>query len=247
LSRKLIALNLVLIALVVALVWVLRARRLEARTHERAILAQAARTRAVLPPPPAPAPRPVAPAEYIEVAQKTLFSKDRNPNVILEVPPRKPDPPMPPLPQYHGQMAMFGDPVVFLSSSDSAGAQKSYRAGEKIGPFEIVSFDREKITLTWESKTVERKLSELAPKEAPPQPLAGAPAATSASRPAATSLAPAVKAIGAAESALGTDMGGGFHGCVAGDNSPNGTVKDGYKKVMTQTPFGMSCHWEQVK
>jgi hypothetical protein len=245
LNRKLILLNLVLIALAVTLVWVLRARRMEVRAHERAVLAQAAKVRPVLPPPPAIAPKPVMPAEYIEVAQKMLFSKDRNPNVIVEVPPRKPDPPMPPLPQYHGQMAMFGDPVIFMSTADASGSQKSYRAGDKIGPFEIVSFDREKITLTWETKTVERKLSELAPKEAPREALVAAPAA--APRAAATSLAPTVKAIGAAEPTLGADMGGGFHGCVTGDTSPNGTVKDGYKKIMTLTPFGASCHWEQVK
>ena len=145
---------------------------------------------------------------------------------------------MPPLPQYHGQMAMFGDPVLFMSAADASGTQKSYRAGDKIGPFEIVSFDREKITLAWEGKTVERKLSELAPKEAPREALTAAPAPSSVARPAATSLAPPVKAIGAEESSLGADMGGGFHGCVTGDTSPNGTVKDGYKKVMTQTPFG---------
>ncbi len=244
-NRKLIALNLVLIALAVTLVWVLRARRMEVRSHEKAVLAQAARVRPVLPPPATAAPRPVMAAEYIEVAQKTLFSKDRNPTVVVEVPPRKPDPPMPPLPQYHGQMAMFGDPVVFLSTPEAAATQKSYRAGDKVGPFQIVSFDQEKITLTWESKTIERKLSELAPKEAPREVIVAAPPA--AARPAATSLAPAVKAIGAAESALGADMGGGFHGCVTGDPTPNGTIKDGYKKVMTQTPFGASCHWEQVK
>jgi hypothetical protein len=246
LNRKLILLNLVLIALAVTLVWVLRARRMEVRAHERAVLAQAARVRPVLPPAPPPALKPVMPAEYIEVAQKTLFSKDRNPNVIVEVPPPKPDPPLPPLPQYHGQMAMFGDPVVFLST-DAAGNQKSYRVGDKVGPFKIVSFDREKITLAWESKTVERRLSELAPKEAPREILVAAPSAPAAPRPAATSLSPAVKAIGAAESTLGADMGGGFHGCVTGDTSPNGTIKDGFKKVMTQTPFGASCHWEQVK
>ena len=244
-NRKLILLNLVLIALAASLVWMMRARRAEARAHEHAVLAQAVRPKAVLPPVPVQPPRAVMPAEYIEVAQKTLFSKDRNPTVVIEPPPRKPDPPMPPLPQYHGQIAMFGDPVVLLSAAEPNAIQKSYRAGEKIGPFEIVSWDREKITFTWETKTVERKLSELAPKEAPPQ--APAAAAAAASRPASVSLAPAVKSIGAEESSLGTDMGGGFHGCVAGDNSPNGTLKDGYKKVLTQTPFGASCHWEQVK
>jgi hypothetical protein len=243
LNRKLILLNLVLIALAGLLFWRLRTRRIELRAHERAMFAQKAHAAPVLPPPAATPPKPVTPAEYIEVAQKTLFTKDRNPTVIIEVPPKKPDPPIPPLPSYHGQMAI-GEPVVFLSADSSAG-QKSYHAGETVGKFKVVSFDRENITLAWEGKTIERKLADLAPKEPVPQP-SSASAAPAAARPAATPLAP-VRNLTAGESPLGTDMGGGFHGCVAGDNSPNGTVKDGYKKVMTQTPFGASCHWEQVK
>jgi hypothetical protein len=243
LNRKLILLNLVLITLAGGLFWTLRARRIELQSHERVVLNQRAHAVAVLPPPQSVAPRPVTPAEYIDVAQKMLFTKDRNPTVIIEPPPKKPDPPMPLLPSYHGQMAI-GDPVVFLIAEAGSG-QKGYRAGDKVGKFELVSFDREKITLTWDGKTIERNLAELRPKEPVPQP-AQSPAAAAAARPAATTLAP-VKTLGAGESPLGADMGGGFHGCVAGDSAPTGTVKDGYKKVVMQTPFGQSCHWEQVK
>jgi hypothetical protein len=31
--------------------------------------------------------------------------------------------------------------------------------------------------------------------------------------------------------------------CQAGDTSPAGTVVDGYKKVIEQTPFGRACRW----
>jgi hypothetical protein len=243
LNRKLILLNLALIALAGLLFWQLRARRIELRAHERAMLDQKAHAAPTLPPPAAAPPRQITPAEYIEVAQKMLFTKDRNPTVIIEVPPKKPDPPLPPLPSYHGQMAI-GEPVVFLSADASSG-QKSYRTGETVGKFKLVSFDRENITLAWEDKTIERKLADLAPKEVvPPPPSTSAPAA--AARPASVPLAPP-RALAAGEPTLGTDMGGGFHGCVAGDTLPNGTVKDGYKKVMAQTLFGASCHWEQVK
>jgi hypothetical protein len=243
LNRKLILLNLALIALAGSLFWLLRARRIEMRAHERAMLDQKARAAAVLPPPASAPPQPITPAEYIEVAQKMLFTKDRNPTVIIEPPPRKPDPPMPPLPSYHGQMAI-GEPVIFLTADASSG-QRSYHAGDPVGKFEVVSFDQENIKLAWDGKTIERKLADLAPKEPVPQP-SPASAPSAAARPAATSLAP-VRNLTAGESPLGTDMGGGFHGCVAGDTSPNGTVKDGYRKVMTQTLFGPSCHWEQVK
>ena len=62
-----------------------------------------------------------------------------------------------------------------------------------------------------------------------------------------TKAPPPIKTTSAAGAMIGKDMGGGFHGCIAGDNSPDGTVKDGLKKVMTQTPFGSSCHWEPAQ
>lgn len=248
-NRKLIFLNLVLLALAASLGWLLRVRWIEARAHERAIFDRAARHMALLPPPSLPPPRPVTPSAYIDVAQNMLFAKDRSPNVIIDAPPpAPPPPPMPPLPLYHGQMAI-GDPVVILSSASNA-PQKRYRAGEKVGPFEVVNWDRERITLDWNGKIVEKKLEELAPKETPAAQQA-APAAATVPAPAAAavSLAPAPAATSLSNNtnpALGVDMGGGFRACATNDNSPAGTVIDGYKKVVAQTPMGKSCHWEPV-
>jgi hypothetical protein len=42
-------------------------------------------------------------------------------------------------------------------------------------------------------------------------------------------------------------MGGGFRTCVPGDNSPAGTALAGYKKVLAQTMFGQTCHWEPAQ
>ena len=108
------------------------------------------------------------PANYLEVAQKTLFSKDRNPNVIIEVappPPPKPEEPPPPRPDYYGQMGL-GEPVAFLSAEK--GGQKGFRAGEEVGPFKLVAFNRETITFEWKGKTLEYPLEELKPKEPVP-------------------------------------------------------------------------------
>ena len=117
---------------------------------------------------------PVSPADYLEVAQKTLFSKDRNPNVVLDPPPPpKPDPPMPALPVYWGQMS-FGDPVVILTAA-KAPEQKSYHRGDNIGDFKLVAFDSDSITFDWNGKQVERKLLELAPKDAQPPASASGP------------------------------------------------------------------------
>ena len=133
--------------------------------HEQAVLSRPAHLRTLPPPPSPPAAAPVSPADYLEVAQKTLFSKDRNPNVVVDPPPPpKPEPPMPALPVYWGQMS-FGDPVVILTAA-KAPEQKSYHAGDNVGDFKLVAFDNDSITFDWNGKQVERKLLELAPKDA---------------------------------------------------------------------------------
>jgi hypothetical protein len=43
------------------------------------------------------------------------------------------------------------------------------------------------------------------------------------------------------------DMGANLYGCKTGDTTPNGTVVNGYKKVVVRGLMGESCHWEQVK
>ena len=101
-NRKVLLLNLALLALAATLGWQLRVRWLDARTHERTFLSRTPAGPPVLPPPPAQLPKPVSPADYIDVAQKTLFSKDRNPNVIVDPPPPAPAPPKPAPPKEPG-------------------------------------------------------------------------------------------------------------------------------------------------
>jgi hypothetical protein len=178
-----------------------------------------------------------------------LFAKDRNPNVPVEPPPPPPvKPPLPPLPAYYGQMTL-GDPVVLLAANN--GEQKSYHVGDKIGPFELASFDREKIVLKWRDETVERKLEDLKPKDAAPP----APAARVAA-PQSAASSTALKQIGSSTTEAGSsadngpfgvDVGGGFRGCTPGDKTPSGTILNGYKKVISRGMFGEVCHWEMVK
>lgn len=241
-NRKIWLLNLALLALAGTLVWQLRAHWRTTVSHQREVLAQTPPPKPVIPPPPPPAVKTATPGEYIDVAQKTLFSRDRNPNPIEDPPPAAPPPPppkpLPPMPVYRGQIAI-GEPVLILSLQGAD--QKSYRAGEEVGPFKLVAFDREKITLEFDGKQIERKVAELQPKEAPPPPPAqNAPAAA----PVKSLSGPAGQA---APPAFGNDMGGGFRGCAVGDTSPNGTVLQGYKKIIATTAMGQSCHWEQIK
>jgi hypothetical protein len=167
LSRRLVLLNVALLALAGALVWILRANWIEAKARERAVLQRRVAAKTVLAPPPLPVGKTVTPAEYIDVAGKMLFSKDRNPTVVVEPPKPAPEPVMPALPNYHGQMAI-GEPVIFLSTS-AAAPQRIYHAGEQVGDFKLVSFDETRAAFEWKGKNVERKLEELRPKEAAAQ------------------------------------------------------------------------------
>ncbi len=247
-NRKLWLLNFALLVLAGFLVWTLRARWKEGAAQQHAFFSQAPNLRALMMPPTPPVP-PVTPAEYNDVAQKMLFAPDRNPNVVIAPPPPPPPPPpMPALPVYYGQMAI-GEPVVLLAVSPN-GEQKSYRKGEDVGKFKVVAFDRETITFQWDGKDVVRRLEELLPKESSSPQAAAAPAGPSpptggtrtnilgSDTPSQPSTKPPT---------VGTDMGGGFRGCVAGDNSPAGTLLDGYRKVISQSLMGQQCFWEKVK
>ena len=83
-SRRLLIINTVLVLALISAGMKLRQLWLEAKGREQAILAQRAKP---LPPPAVPAApgKPaITPASYLEVAQKMLFSKDRNPDVVIE-------------------------------------------------------------------------------------------------------------------------------------------------------------------
>lgn len=186
-NRRLVLLNLALLALAGALVWTLRTNWLAAQARERAVLQRKVAAKAVLAPPALPGVKTVAPAEYIDVAGKMLFSKDRNPTVVVEAPKPAPEPVMPALPSYHGQMA-FDEPVILLSTSSNA-AQRSYHAGEQVGDFKLVSFDAARVAFEWKGKNVERKLEELRPKETATQ------ASAQAAAPASASAASTVRSV----------------------------------------------------
>jgi hypothetical protein len=184
-NRRLVLLDLALVLFAVGLVWLLRERYLQAHAHERAVLRNKVAPKPVLAPQTPPPARPSQAAEYADVAQRTLFSKDRNPNVTVELPKPAPEPPMPALPIYHGQMD-FGEPVAFLSLPNQAATQKGYHLGDKVGDFKLVAFDRDKIEFEWNGKKVERKPEQLVAKEGT---AAGPSAATSAAPPSGAPLA----------------------------------------------------------
>jgi len=255
-NRKLILLNVVLLALAGWLSWMLRLKWVELHKHEHTVLTFApdVRKRFMIPSP-IPQFKPLVAGDYYEVAQKDLFAKDRNPNVIIDPPPAPPPPPPPPpmpeLPAYYGTMALFGDPVVVLKIPK--GAQKNYHAGDKVGPFQLVSFNREKVVFEWDGKLVERKPEELkekaaAPEEAQPNPPQQVSAANGNSNtgPRAVSIGGAANDAAEGSKVVGADNGNGVRMCVKGDTSPAGAIVDGYKKRIATNMFGETCMWEKV-
>jgi hypothetical protein len=240
LKRKLIFLNLALVALIGAACWQLRVHWVAARQHEKEVLGgpklKPAAALEYLPP---TGPQPVVAAQYLDVATKDLFSKDRNPNVVVDAPPPPPPPPpMPPLPIVKGLMKFDG--VTAIMSEPGKAGQKEYKPGDQIGQFKLVAINSQEIVLEWDGKEVRRNVEELFDRSIP-EPAAPTPVAQSGQAPAPPGPALTVKA------GPGTDIGAGRKACVPGDSSPPGTVVDGMKKISWDTPFAKGCAWEPAK
>ena len=247
--RKLLLLNLVMLVLLGAAGWEMRQRWLQAREREKAQLAQKVPD---APTPTVPQIQPVTPvpaANYLEVAQNMVFSKERNPNVVVE---EKPPEPVPSFPIVYGTFDLGGGPSVFMS--DKAGApQKTYRVGDSVGPFRITDLSRTAVTLEWKDKKFEKTLAELKPK------LTDQEKAQQVAVAAPTVEPPKVQGVTSDEGLKevqkemskdglpGVNVGAQARMCSPGDTAPAGTVQGGYRKVVTATPFGQSCRWEPVR
>ena len=234
-KRKLLILNLGLAALLAYAGFALRQAWLAEKEREATELNRALKPAAPPPFTPLAVAPPVAPAGYAAIAQETLFDRSRNPNVPVDVPAPPPPKPMPPLPLYHGQMNIGAGPMASLSEKpNSAGV--FLHPGETIGQFKLVDVTSEEITLEWEGKTIRKNVDELLDRSAQ----APAPA------PAAPAPAPPQPAAAKSATGPGADTGAGFKRCEPNDSTPAGTVVDGYRKVVSPTPFGEACRWDPV-
>jgi len=248
LTRNLVLLNLLLMALIGLVSWRLWVSYEESTRRQKAFLSAPSPASpppmVVIPPPPGQ----VSAANYYDIAAKLPFSKDRNPVVVVEVVAPKP---MPALPKYYGMMNFGGAPKVIMALTPG-GPQKSYVAGDKVGDFKLVTIASAGLIFDWEGKQVAARFEEMRDTTPPEQrPQAAQSGAPPAPQPAAgsgvTSVAPVTSVAGGSAQKPGVDVGEGLKGCVAGDSSPAGAVVDGYRKVIAQTPFGGSCRWEKVK
>jgi len=242
LTRKLLVLNLVLLVAVGTAAWQLRQDWVAARAREQALS-----RRRVAPQPPPPVifskpPEPVVAASYADIALKMLFSKDRNPNVVVEVkaPPPKP---MPPLPLLYGVMQL-PDGATAIMSERTGGRHQGVRPGQKVGEFTLLAVSREDITLEWDGKPLVRKIDELIDRAGPEQHAAEANTPRTAPPPGQSSTQLSSQPQGKPEP--GVQMNEKMRACQPGDDSPAGTVSGGFKKLITPTPFGNQCRWEAI-
>lgn len=235
--RRLTALNLLLLLLTAAGIWRLVHHAQQRETRQRGVLARQVQ------PAPAPVivlpepPPPVRPMDYLEVAQQLPFHPERNPEVVVAPPEVKP---MPALPRYYGLMNFGAGPRVVLAVAPGQ-PQKSYQPGDRIGDFRLQAISPQGLTFEWEGKLVNTAYAAIRDNTPPPD---AAPAAA----PAADAAKAAPKSVSAqAARGPGADIGGNFKACVAGDDSPPGTVSGGYRKLVSETPFGKACRWEKVQ
>ncbi len=248
-KRSLLLLNLLLAGGLVMGGIELRRRWLAARDQEKVILAVRPSN---VPAPAVPgAAMPAAqtklqPAQYSEVAERFLFARDRNPMVVVE---KKPEPPpkvMPDFPRVYGVMDVGLGPTVFISTGQEA-KQQGYKLGDKVGEFFLRAATQKDVTFEWEGKQITKPIDALRPK--PSQQDMGNPGGYDPQRmnanvnsiPAAPPPPAPPKDV---RPAPGQDIGMGRKGCIPGDNSPAGTVVDGYKKVSYAYAFGPICYWE---
>ena len=242
-SRKLIALDVVLVALLAWAGYGLRQMWAAAKARETAELRHRIPPQPVPPLTPLAAPQAVIPARYKNIADKNLWFKDRNSDIVVDPPPPPPpEPPMPPLPVYHGLMNIGDGPTAFMGVTATS-PYEAVRPGETIGQFKLLSVNEKEIELEWHGKTVKKSVDELLDNSHSQ----GAPADAGAARTSAVPLAvarpvepPSEKGPGEQHDNFGTAS------CQPNDTTPDGTVRDGYRKIHRSTPFGNICLWEKI-
>ena len=233
-SRKLIALNLVLAAAVAWAGWQLHNEWMAAKARQAAL--GKAHAAAPAPPPMTPlaAPGALLPTTYKRVATEDLFDPSRNSDVPVEPPPAPPPPPpMPPLPLCHGVMDVGEGPLAVLSVNKDS-PHEALSPGDTIGQFKLLSVNTQEITLEWNGQVIHKSVEELLDRSG------AAPAAAPANVVAAPPPPPAVTS----SKGPGEATQFGIKTCQPNDSTPEGTVVDGYRKTSRQTPFGNSCFWE---
>ena len=240
--KRLLIWNLLLAVCATAGIYELRRVWMDTRAQEDAVLLRKTKAPKVDVPAPPAKPAPFQAISYNDVAQKMLFSKDRNPNLEPPPPPPlpPPPPPMPALPHLYGVLGLPTGAVAIMSEK-GGGPQKKIRVGDPIGEFKIAKLDTERITLDWKGKLVEKTIDEMLDRTVVAAAADAGPARAALAAPPPPSGPPG----------MGVEIGASGQKSVRAcldqttETSPPGTVLEGYVKTSRPTPFGPACRWEQ--
>jgi len=243
LKTKLILLNVLLVLALGAIAWQARNQWKHAKANRRDHLNVQVTPAAAPPLTPAPKPEAAPAMKYAEVATKDLFSKDRNPTVVIEAPKVEPPKKMPPLPVVYGVLGLSSGTKAIMSEKAGV-AGRSVHAGDTIGEFKIAALDPQTVTFDWDGKQISRKIEDLIDRSGGAPAGGAAPAAAQAGAPAAAQQGPPPIVAGPGKEVPGQSS----RPCVPGDSSPPGTVVGGYKKNGVYGPMGlMGCSWAPVQ
>lgn len=201
-----------------------------------------------------PAGKVTGAADLEVIAQRNLFSPDRNNDLPKEIVQRRPAPPEPlvigTLNVGRGKIALMSE-----SAATAGTMSRQVREGETFGGYQVVSIGDSVVVLEYEGQ---RKKVEVytAAQQVPAPPsvaAAGRPAepqvvstASSAPPPATSQPAP-VTSTGSTGVGPGPLVPGTNFRLGTKDNLPAGTVIDNYRKVVRPTPFGNQVWWEPIK
>lgn len=221
-----------------------------AKARQARMPGPAPKANAVAPVPPLPHEPAVLPSGYKDVAMKNLFDASRNPAIPVDPPPPPPPPAEPPpLPSYHGMMD-FGDPqgpIALITEHDSPGHEEKH-AGEMIGAFKLVSFDRQEMTLDWQGRILHKLLNEGGSAKAKAKAPTGGmePLPLNGIVPGQASTQPDQPKPQGAELGPGKELTDTVRACQAGDSSSPGTVTGGFRKEVNNSPMGAQCIWRAI-
>ncbi len=243
-KTKLIALNLLLAGGIGYVGWQVNNSWKQAEAERKANLNVRIKPVTVAPAAPAPKPETATPAQFAQVAEKNLFSSDRNPTVIIEPEKKEVPKPMPRLPVVYGVMGLPSGAKAIMA--EKPGDQsKGVRAGDTIGEFKVLALDTQNIKFEWNGKEIAKRIDELVDRSNP-QPAGGGGGNNNPPPPPPTqqmAAAPTKPVEPNLDPRVGITLTETTRACRPGENSPAGTVADGFRKVLTPSPFGTVCRW----
>jgi hypothetical protein len=131
----------------------------------------------------------------------------------------------------------LGQGLVALFRVPGQPGLESYHLGDTVGQYKLVDVNSDGSTLEWNGQKFFAGVS-----AAPVASDAGGSDAGRTAGPAAPAPPPPPALKGPGE-----DSGRGYRNCTMTDGQPEGSVVDGFRKVVYSTPFGQACRYEPVR